>query len=289
MTEIQDGERIRGIDILEILPPDEGEINQYYGRIGTGKTSAGTRRILSELRRGVIVYANWQVKWDGYDERQDIWKLFLGSIGLKKIFYNYPKENFHFWRIDDTFIDKLASLTSCSIHLDEGHIPFDSYEATRMSIAKRTAVLSTRHYDRSINIYSQRPTAIHVTVRANVNRFYKCEKPVDFSLFGTRFIKFKITEFQDLIHGDTVDETRVKSTEPPFEDTEEYEKMVSEEQYWGRKKIFESYNTKYLRGDMKESQTNLAELYRLTIGESWSNLKQMFKKNKKKMSHSEAV
>jgi len=63
-------EGIKEIDIFDLLPPDEGEINIYYGRIGNGKTFAGARNIYAELRRGLVVYANWKMDWQGLDETE---------------------------------------------------------------------------------------------------------------------------------------------------------------------------------------------------------------------------
>jgi len=134
-------------------------------------------------------YSNWKIDWQGYDERSNKWLLLLGIIGLKKTFFNFPKENWHFMEIKDTFTDDISKLTDCKIGLDEGHIAFDSYEMARMKIEKRNAVLWTRHFDRTYLIISQRPSAIHVTLRANVNRFFKCEKTLDIKLFWAPYNK----------------------------------------------------------------------------------------------------
>jgi len=287
---IEVGNEIKVIDIFKILPPQEGEINIYYGRIGEGKTSAGTRNIFRELKRGEIVYSNWNIKWRGYDQRNSWWYIFLGAIGLKKEFFHYPKENLHFWNfvkqeIDGKpcppFIDQLSVMTDCSIHLDEGHIPFDSYEATRMSEKKRSAVFATRHFDRKLTIYTQRANSVHINLRGNTNRFYKCEKLHDWELFKKRFIQFQITEFQDLSSTSTIDETRMKDEEG--NETGEYIHAVSQETYWGRKKLFESFDSKYLRGNMKHSQGNYAKLYKLTYAEILNQIKQKIRKKKQEI------
>jgi len=259
------GEQLKEIDILSLLPPDEGSITITYGRIGTGKTTRGTKNILRDLKRGIVVYANWKIVWEGYDERESKFNLFLGLIGLKRVFFKYPKENFHYFPITEKFIDELALLTSCNVHLDEGHIPFDSYEATRMDVAKRSAVFSSRHYDRSMYVYTQRANSVHINLRGNTNRFYKCEVTRDFKLFGKRFIRFLVTEFQDLTPGGAVDESRV--LDDKGEETNEYKYAVSEDRYWGTKKIFDKFDSKYLRAGSKESQKNLAIPYSLTYGE----------------------
>jgi len=50
-TQILVGTEIKEIDVLEMLPPDEGCISITYGRIGTGKTTRGTLNIINELKR----------------------------------------------------------------------------------------------------------------------------------------------------------------------------------------------------------------------------------------------
>jgi hypothetical protein len=54
------------------------------------------------------------------------------------------------------------------------------------------------------------------------------------------WVLFQRTEFQDMT-GETVDE--------------DDELVISKKNYFGRKRVFEAYDTKYLRGDMKASQS----------------------------------
>lgn len=259
-----------------IAPPAEGEINIYYGRIGQGKTSKGTRNIIESLRKGHVVYANWRIKWNGYDERT-LWRYrILGLLGLKKTFKKFPANNYHFWNfatqeIDGIrtfdFVTRLASLTDCDIHLDEGHIPFDSYEATKMDEKKRTAIFAMRHFNRSLTVYTQRANSVHINLRGNTNRFYKCEKIHDIKIpfIKTRFVQFLVTEFQDLTSSSTVDETRVMDEEG--KETSEYKFMVSESTYWAWKGHFAKFDSKYLRGDLEPSQINNLQVYRLNFKE----------------------
>lgn len=276
---IQIGDKLQIVDIFDILPPQEGEINIYYGRIGTGKTYAGTRNILKELKEGHVVYANWNIKFEGYDQRKNKFYLFLAMLGLKRTFLVVPKENFHFWdftgqKIDGIncfpFIDQLSLLNDCSIHLDEGHIPFDSYEATRMSEQKRSTIFATRHYDRKLTIYTQRANSVHINLRGNSNRFYKCEKLNDFTIFKRRFIRFQVTEFQDLTSASAVNEDQIIDPATGLE-TGIYKHAVSTEIFWASKKIFNSYETKYLRGDLKHYQPNNSEIYHIGLKEAWKN------------------
>jgi len=237
------GNKVEDIDILrDLFPAHEGEITQRYGRIGQGKTYGATADVIDELKLGHVVYVNWHINWEGYDQRESFLYL-IGSLMFpwKKQLYKFPKDNLRFISIDESFVENFSKLTNCSVYLDEGHVVFDSYEMAKMSMAKRVAVLHTRHFDRSINIISQRPTAIHRMLRANVNRFYKYEK-----LFSSPFMLFRRLEYQDMIE-ENVDE----------------ENPISVKLYIGRKKIYEAYNSKYLRGDMKDSQKVQFEAYDL--------------------------
>jgi len=232
--------RVDEIELLDLFPAHEGEITQRYGRIGQGKTYGATVDVLDELRRGHVVYVNWKFNFNGVDQRKDI--LFIvGSLLFpwRKRFYNFPKDNLRYIAVDSHFIDNFEKLTDCSVYLDEGHVVFDSYEMAKMSMQKRVAVLHTRHFDRSINIISQRPTAVHRMMRANVNRFYKYEK-----LLTWPFILFRRTEFQDM-EDENVDENTPSGVKL----------------YIGRKHIYSMYNSKYLRGDTPNSQTVMFEAY----------------------------
>jgi len=275
-TTIQIGTQLKEIDLLEILPPDEGEINQIYGRIGSGKTYIATREILSDLNIGKIWYVNWKIDWKGYDERKNKWLVLLGILGLKKHFFKYNKENLHFCNMLDleniivdnistgkNFVNWLAGLSDCKIAFDEGHIQFNSYEKTRVEISKLDAIYTARHYDRTYLIISQRPTQVHVSARANVNRFYKMEKTFQLKI---PFSKIKLqhfckTEFQETDASDRPDETRIKDKN--MNDTDQYKFAVSQKYYWGRKKYFKTYDSKYRRGDTPTSQPNFSEIYTL--------------------------
>jgi hypothetical protein len=260
------------IDLIrDIFDAEEGQIEQYYRRIGNGKTYNATADIWDDLRRGLSVYANWQVEWPGHDERESFGRLLFNILTFSKRFYRFKPENLHFYSFDDEwakkqfetitlpngdvqvvypykdFMDWFASRTDCKIYADEGHVLFDSYQTTKFSMKKRTAILHTRHFNRTIAIISQRPTAVHVSARANVNVFYKCEK-----LLSWPFLIFRRTEFQDMV-GETVDDT----------------KPISKKWYFASKRILQSYNTKYLRGGIPRSQNVYVEAFDLTFKEKF--------------------
>lgn len=252
------GQKLQEVDILDLIPAYEGEINQYYGKIGSGKTYTATADVLNDLKNGQVVYVNWDIKWEGYDERQNKWLLFLGWLGLKKMFYIFPKENLRKIEIDENFTDTLSRLTDCIIYLDEGHLAFDSYEMAKMKIEKRTAILHTRHFNRTINIISQRASAIHITLRANVNRYYKIENLTNWFWQLFKITRFKKSEYQELTAEEKPDET----LEP------EYTQI-----YYAKNEIFEAYSTKYLRKGLEASQKNYGEVYELNRQDCWKALR----------------
>jgi len=225
--------KIESVDLVTLFSPGDGEITQRYGRIGQGKTYGATMDVLDDLKAGKVVYVNWHMNFEGIDQRTE-WSHILGGLLFPWVntYYVFPKENLRYIKIDEHFLDTFSKLTDCSVYLDEGHVVFDSYEMAKMSMQKRVAVLHTRHFDRSINIISQRPTAIHVMMRANVNRFYKYEK-----IMTWPFLLFKRTEYQDMTQ-ESVDE----------------EQPLSTKFYIGRKEIYQMYDSKYLRNGMEASQ-----------------------------------
>jgi len=230
-------------ELWDYIATSEGLITQYYGRIGQGKTYLATRDVLKELSKGAVVYTNWKINYNGYDQRNDIWYIVLSLIfPFRSRFIVYPKDNLRHIDVDEGFIAKFEKLTDCSVYLDEGHVVFDSYQMAKMSLRDRKAVLHTRHFDRSIHIISQRPTAVHVSLRANVNKFFKCERLLKLG----SFIIFRRTEFQDMT-GETVDEN-----EP-----------ISQDFYFGRKSIMNAYDSKYLRGNTPTSQSLHIEAHSL--------------------------
>jgi len=240
------------LDMFTILPPQDGGMNQYYGRIGEGKTYAATADAIADLNRGQVVYTSWKLKWDGYDERDFWWYRLLHKIGIKKYFWVFPKSNWHFFDMNaNDALYRLGELNDCIIYLDEGHLLLDSYLATKMERSDRATILHTRHFDRTINVISQRPTAIHVVVRANVNRFFKLEKVMDWTLLRWRIVKFLKTEFQDVGADDKPNEERERDAEGNEGD---YKHAISSETYFSRRHIREAYDTKYLRGTAEHSQ-----------------------------------
>jgi len=256
-------------DLLNVFEASEGSINMYYGKIGNGKTYAATADILDLLQQGKVVYCNWKIEVEDFDDRKSLFITIMNILLFRKRFYKIPcSQNLHFFD-PETFnttgelVEWLSGLNDCHIFFDEGQDMFDSYEGTRFSKSKRRLILHTRHYHRTLNIISQRPTAIQVSARGNVNRFYKCVKVASWP-----WVRFTRYEFQDMT-GETVDE----EAEP-----------VSTKSYWGSNKVFNAYNTDYLAEGIPKSQVVFFEAFDLTFREKLERLKKIiFKPHKKEM------
>ena len=249
--------------LVDVFSAREGSINMYYGMIGNGKTYAATSDILDLLKRGEVIYANWHMVVRDFDDRENLLLLIFNTLLMRKRFYHIPcAENLYYFDVDEgvydskgkkikdfggsmgNFVEWASSLYDCQIFFDEGQDMFDSYEGTRFSKSKRRLILHTRHYHRTLNIISQRPTAIQVSARGNVNRFYKCVK-----IASWPWIRFARFEFQQMT-GETVDET----IDP-----------VSKKTYWGSNSVFKAYNTDYLAEGIPRSQAVFFTAYDLSV------------------------
>jgi len=249
------GKKVLANELVDAFKASEGSINMYYGLIGNGKTYAATADILELLKQGKVVYANWHIKVPDFDDRESLSFILMNIVLFRKRFYKIPCEqnlrHFDPENFNNTIemVEWLSNLNDCHVFFDEGQDMFDSYEGTRFSKAKRRLILHTRHYHRTLNIISQRPTAIQVSARGNVNRFYKCVKIAKWP-----WIRFGRFEFQEM-KGETVDE----DADP-----------VSIKTYWGRKKVYNAYNTDYLSQGIPKSQKVFFEAYDLNFNEKLS-------------------
>lgn len=251
-TLVSHGHRVEEIELLDLFPAPEGEIVQVYGKIGNGKTATGTMMVLEALSKGKVVYTNWHIEYHGFDQRNSLVHVVSSLLfPWRNRLYHFPKSNLRRIEVNEEFLDNFEKITDAEVHLDEGHTAFDSYEQARMSLKKRMSVLHTRHFNRTIVIYSQRPSAIHVTMRANVNVFYKCQKVLSWP-----FLVFKRTRFEDLDSRDLPDES-----------------LPSGVKYWiGTKRILNAYNSQYLRDGVPKSQHVAFEAFELTYKDRIASL-----------------
>jgi len=198
----------------------------YFGRLGQGKTYSMVRDLLRALDKGAIVYASFKINWHGFDERRSLFKVVLAALGLKRNFVEYPPTNLRYLPVDESWHRNFAALRGSPtspiiVAVDEAPVLFDSYQMAKMPLFQRAAINQTRKFFRSIWYTTQRPTAVHVVMRAMTNVFYRCEK---WNILGSTF--FARDEF-DLTTGDEPD----------------YENRLSRKLYLASKRYFNAYDT----------------------------------------------
>lgn len=253
----------------------EGELNMYYGVIGGGKTYSATADVHELLKKGQVVYATWPIKVEDFDDRKNIFMRIMNFILFRKRYFSIPcSQNFHYidaekGEVDgeptfnanrpSEYIEFLNGLNHCTVFIDEAWRVFDSYKGTQTSLDTRNLALVTRHKFRTINVIAQRPTSVQVTIRGNINRYYKCVKLTGAFLFvPPRFARY---EFQEM-SGETVNE----EIEP-----------ISKKTYWGSQFIFNSYNS-YYYGDLTPLHGLIFEAWDLNLWERFKALIGLYKK-----------
>jgi hypothetical protein len=241
-------------EIYELFEPQEGFNTVYYGKIGNGKTRNATADILELLNRGEIVFANWKIDFQGFNELNDKKVVFSKFLGGRKEFFNFNKENFHYLDYDLLINDELNQieflnkLVGAHLFIDEGQWIFNSLEKAtntdKKSIAKTKLILHGRHYCRSLNLITQRATNVHKNIRSQVHIWYRCVKRFKFG----RWIIFERWAIEDM------------KDDQPVEFITTYDKegrAVKDTPNGHRKtyfvnirtdKIFPAYNTHAMRG-----------------------------------------
>jgi len=260
------------LDFEEIGKPDEGSANIYYGLIRNGKSYGATADVFDDVKRGELVYASWPIKLDLFDDRNSFYMLLRGLfLPWKKTFYrvNCPN-NFHFINAETGevdgiptfnptprgYIEYLNKLNHCIIYIDEAWRVIDSYKGVNIGDEGRNLILVTGHKYRTVNLITQRPTAVHVSARGNCARFYKFVK------IGTwpvpRFARY---EFQEMT-GETVDETK----DP-----------ISVKRYWLNRRVAEAYNSHFY-GELAPLHNKEVEAFNLTYYERFLGIVKIIKK-----------
>ncbi len=97
----------------------------YCGRLGQGKTYTMVKDIIRQLNRGKIVYCNFTINWNGYDQRLSLIALFFAAFGMKKRFVKYPIGNLRKMPTDENWHNEFAKLRNCIVAIDEAYILFD--------------------------------------------------------------------------------------------------------------------------------------------------------------------
>lgn len=213
-------------EILDLFNPVEGLNTVYYGKVRNGKTYAATSDIIDLVTSGEVVYANWNIKFEGYDERKSFIRVFFKLLLGKPYFYNFKSENLHYLdTTDPNFIKQINNMVGVHLFIDEGQWIFNSHSRTD-DPDKRRLILEGGHYCRTLNVITQRPTNILKDVRSQIHFWYKCEKKFHYGKI-IRFVRWQIEDMKDDI---------------PI-DPDDMEKKPPVKGYWASNAIFNSYNT----------------------------------------------
>lgn len=242
-----------------------------------GVNTITTADIIEGLKQGRLIYGTWPINLEEFDDRLSFWHVLKNLILGRNLFYkvNCPR-NYHYINAEtgevdgkytfnpektayrDEYIEYLNKLNHCDLYIDEAWRVIDSYAKTNFSMESRNLILVTRHKYRTVNLIAQRPTSIHVTARANMNRFYKFKKIATWP-----FVRFRRYEFQEMI-GETVNE----DADP-----------ISVKTYWASRKIFNSYNS-YYYGELNPLHKKSFEVYYLDLKEKLYSMFLILRGNK---------
>jgi hypothetical protein len=261
------GQRVVDLSgILAAYEAQEGEVQHIIGKTGMGKTYEATRRALQFLYSGYTVYTTWRLNIpDYYDEREHFWPVLRNLILFRKNFVRFDfKENYKFVDLrsfDDEegifdtekFSRYLAKLTDCIFFLDEGQDTFSSHK--RAGEIARQSITRTRHMHKTLIIISQRAQAVDVNARGNVTFFYKCEK----SWFPFLGSYFKVYRTED------IDEVNSNPLWVRHDSQgREIWKAPVYHSGFGKKYIYDAYDSWYMRQQMVRSQDIKIDAFTVT-------------------------
>ena len=263
--------------VLEAFEAQEGEVQHIIGATGQGKTYEATRRALNFLYSGYTVYTTWRLNLpDYYDEREHLWPIIRNILLFRKQFYRFKFNgedgNWKYVNLDDfnfpeghkdagvfdteRFAKYLASRTDCIFMLDEGQDTFDSHQ--RAGKIARQSITRTRHMHKTLIIISQRAQAVDVNARGNVTFFYKCEKR-QFPFLPTYFKVYRTEEIDEgnnypiWVRHNSVGEIVWKAD--VFHSG------------FARRRIYDAYDSWYMRKQMVRSQNLELEAFELRTGD----------------------
>ncbi len=262
------GRKIDITDLIEQFEAKEGDVEHIVGKTGQGKTYEATRRALDYLDNGNVVYTTWRLNLpDHFDQRKSFKHIVMNLLFFRKHFFTFDyKKNWHFVNLDDytedgvfdteKFARFLAGVTDAIFFLDEGQDVFDSHQKAG-KIARQT-ITRTRHMHKKLIIVSQRAQAVDVTARGNVTYFYKCEArhfpflPIFFKVFITDEID-QANNYPLWVRHDSVGDVTWKA--------DVYHSGFA------RKRVYDAYDSWYMRKSMKKSQDVHVSAYELSFGQ----------------------
>jgi len=279
----QNGRKIDINELVELFEAKEGDVEHIIGKTGMGKTYEATRRAIRFLETGNVIYTTWRLNIpDDFDQRKSKLHLFMNLLFFRSRFYKFEyKKNWNFVNLDE-YLDEtgifqtekfarfMATRTDCIFMLDEGQDVFDSHQ--KAGKIARQSITRTRHMHKKLIIISQRAQAVEVTARGNVNWFYKCE---------AKHFPFLPTYFK-VYMTDEIDET---NNYPIWVRHDSQGEVIWKAPVYyagfAKKKIYDAYDSWYMRKNMVKSQQTHVEGYHLTTLEKIRALIELYKENKK--------
>jgi len=252
-------------EIEDQFPSEEGLVDVIYGLIRSGKTYLATAKIHEEIAQGHVVYATWPIKLEDTDDRKSFIFLLRGIFfpWKKRYFFIPASKNFHYINVsegtcdgvqvflpndNEGYIRYLNSLNHCSLYIDEAWRVLSHQLIGAKNMAQVfDLILVAGHKFKKVTLITQRTINVNPTARSQVGRFYKCEKIASF--FGIP--RFMMSEYQEMKGEDVIDDDPINH--PP----------VSVQTYWGKKRIFDSYNS-WFYGDQLPLHKAHYEAYDLT-------------------------
>jgi len=267
------GRKIEITDLIERFEAKEGDVEHITGKTGQGKTYEATRRALDYLENGNVVYTTWRLNLpEHFDQRKSIKHIVMNLLFFRKHFFTFEyHKNWHYVNLDDYLDDGvfdtekfsrfLAGVTDAIFFLDEGQDVFDSHQKAG-KIARQT-ITRTRHMHKKLIIVSQRAQAVDVTARGNVTYFYRCE---------ARHFPFLPTFFKVFI----TDEIDQSNNYPLWVRHDSQGEVIWKADVYhsgfAKKKIYDAYDSWYMRKNMKKSQDVHVHAYELTFRQRLSLL-----------------
>jgi len=123
----------------------------YTGRPGSGKTYTMTHHLIKKLNRGVIVYSNYLIEWNGTRK--------------------YPKTNLRPW----SAIKEWENMTNCIIACDEGQRYLNSRKWE--SLSEQTQLKLSQHRKDAVHLFltSQHINRLDIIARELVDFWFNCE------------------------------------------------------------------------------------------------------------------
>lgn len=230
----------------------EGENCVYFGQVGNGKTLMATMDIIELLKQGRVVYANWQIDFSTYDERDDFRVVLAKWLFFRSEFYTIYKDNFHYISPDNIDVVLLARLDDVDLFIDEGQWIFNAHLKASgddpIELAKRRLVLHGRHHCRSLNVITQRPINIMKEIRGQVTYWYKCVKVRTWP-----WLIFAKYTYWDM-----------NSENLPVDKEDE---PIKPKMYWPSKWVLNAYNTHAMREDDHIPANPRVDAYKLNFAQ----------------------